>query len=417
MQKTFKRVFTDATLRRKALLVLGLLALTRVLAAIPLPGVDSARLAEFFSSNQLFQYLSIFSGSGFSTFSIALLGLGPYITASILIQVSTMVFPQMKKLMHEEGEAGRKKISQYTRVLTVPFSFLQGFGLLKLLTVQGFIPQQTLFTTLLLLSVVTASAMILLWIGELITEQGIGNGVSLIIFSGIAASMPGQISRLVETFDPAQIPLYIVLAILAVLIIAVVVFMNEAERRLPITYARAHGATQALDTYIPLKLNQAGMIPIIFALALFTMPQFLAQILSASSVDIMKDIGGYIQAFFNNTWLYLSIYFFLVFGFTYFYTSVVVEPEEMAKNLHKRGAYVPGIRPGESTAGYIGHIVSRITFVGALFLGLVAILPIALQSATGITALAVGGTSVLIAVSTALETYKKMEAQATLLEY
>jgi preprotein translocase subunit SecY len=417
MQKTLKRILSDATLRNKVLMVLGLLAITRVIASVPLPGVDTAQMADFFANNQIFQYLSLFSGSGFSSFSIALLGLGPYITASILIQVSTMVFPQMKKLMHEEGEAGRKKISQYTRLLTVPFAYLQGFGLLKLLTSQGVLPAMSLYQSLFMLTIVAASTMIMLWIGELITEQGVGNGVSLIIFSGIAAALPGQFMRIVDTFDPAEIPVYIVLAFLAALVIALVVFMNEAERRLPITYARAHNAVQSLDTYIPLKLNQAGMIPVIFALALFTMPQFAAQVMSGSAIDIVKTIGEGIQSFFNNRWLYISVYFALVFGFTYFYTSVVVEPDEMAKNLHKRGAYVPGLRPGESTADYISFIVSRITFVGALFLGVVAVLPLALQSATGIAAIAVGGTSVLIAVSTALETYKKLEAQATLLEY
>jgi preprotein translocase subunit SecY len=417
MQKTLKTLFTDSSLRMKVLYVLGLLAVTRVIASVPMPGVDTDRLAGFLANNQVFEYLALFSGSGFSTFSIALLGLGPYITASILVQVSTMVFPAMKKMMHEEGEIGRKKMTQYTRMLTIPFALLQGFGLIKLLGSQGVVNIQGMQAIALTLLVITAATMLLLWIGEKITEIGIGNGISLIIFSGIAASIPGKVSQISAVFDPAQIPVYIALVIMAVVIIALVVFMNEAERRLDITYARAHGSTQQLDTYIPLKLNQAGMIPIIFALAMFTMPQFLAQILVASPIEALKSVGTIVQAFFANTWLYVSVYFFLVFGFTYFYTSVVVEPEEMAKNLHKRGAYVPGLRPGESTSSYISFIVSRITFVGAVFLGLVAVLPIAMQSLTGISALAVGGTSVLIAVSTALETYKKIEAQATLLEY
>jgi preprotein translocase subunit SecY len=417
MQKTLKTLFTDSSLRMKVLYVLGLLAVTRVIASVPMPGVDTDRLASFLANNQVFEYLALFSGSGFSTFSIALLGLGPYITASILVQVSTMVFPAMKKMMHEEGEIGRKKMTQYTRMLTIPFALLQGFGLIKLLGSQGVVNIQGMQAIALTLLVITAATMLLLWIGEKITEIGIGNGISLIIFSGIAASIPGKVSQISAVFDPAQIPVYIALVIMAVVIIALVVFMNEAERRLDITYARAHGSTQQLDTYIPLKLNQAGMIPIIFALAMFTMPQFLAQILVASPIEALKSVGTIVQAFFANTWLYVSVYFFLVFGFTYFYTSVVVEPEEMAKNLHKRGAYVPGLRPGESTSSYISFIVSRITFVGAVFLGLVAVLPIAMQSLTGISALAVGGTSVLIAVSTALETYKKIEAQATLLEY
>ena len=417
MQKTLLAVINDTTLRTKVLIVLGFLALTRFIAAIPLPGADTARLADFLSNNQLFEYLSLFSGSGFSTFSITLLGLGPYITASILVQVSSLIFPQIKKLMHEEGEMGRRKITQYTRLLTIPFSFLQGYALIRILASQGIVSYTSNAEIFLNLLVVTAATMLLLFIGEKITEYGVGNGTSLIIFSGIAASLPGQISQIYSTFDSSLIPLYVLLVGLSIVIISAVVFMNEAERKVEITYARAYGQQQQLDTYLPLKLNQAGMIPIIFALALFTLPQFAAQYLATSSVANLQTVGTYINLFFSNQYLYMAVYFLLVFAFTFFYTSVIVEPEEMSKNLHKRGAFVPGIRPGENTTSYLAHIVSRVTFVGAVFLGFVAVLPIGLQAATGIAALAVGGTSVLIAVSTALETYKKVEAQATLSEY
>lgn len=410
-------VIKEESLRTKILIVLGLLAVTRVIASIPLPGVDTEKLAGFLANNQLFEYLSLFSGSGFSTFSVTLLGLGPYITASILVQVGSMVFPSIKKLMHEEGEIGRKKITQYTRLFTVPFAFLQGFALMKILSSQGILTYTGYYDIGLNLLVMTAATMILLFIGEKITEFGVGNGTSLIIFSGIAAAMPGKVSQLYSTFDAANVPLYLVLFILGVLVIGLVVFINEAERRVAITYARAYGTQQNLDTHLPLKINQAGMIPIIFALALFTMPQFVAQYLATSSVSYLHVVGTYINAFFANQYLYMSIYFLLVFFFTFFYTSVVVEPEEISKNLHKRGAFVPGIRPGEQTTEYLGNIITRITFVGAVFLGLVAVLPIGLQAVTGIQALAIGGTSVLIAVSTALETYKKVEAQATLTEY
>lgn len=417
MQKTLMAVIKEESLRTKILIVLGLLAVTRVIASIPLPGVDTEKLAGFLANNQLFEYLSLFSGSGFSTFSVTLLGLGPYITASILVQVGSMVFPSIKKLMHEEGEIGRKKITQYTRLFTVPFAFLQGFALMKILSSQGILTYTGYYDIGLNLLVMTAATMILLFIGEKITEFGVGNGTSLIIFSGIAAAMPGKVSQLYSTFDAANVPLYLVLFILGVLVIGLVVFINEAERRVAITYARAYGTQQNLDTHLPLKINQAGMIPIIFALALFTMPQFVAQYLATSSVSYLHVVGTYINAFFANQYLYMSIYFLLVFFFTFFYTSVVVEPEEISKNLHKRGAFVPGIRPGEQTTEYLGNIITRITFVGAVFLGLVAVLPIGLQAVTGIQALAIGGTSVLIAVSTALETYKKVEAQATLTEY
>ncbi len=417
MQKTLMAIIKEKSLRTKILIVLGLLALTRFIASIPLPGVDTDKLAGFLANNQLFEYLSLFSGSGFSTFSVTLLGLGPYITASILVQVGSMVFPSIKKLMHEEGEIGRKKITQYTRIVTIPFAFLQGFALMKILASQGILTYTGTYEIFLNLVVITAATMILLFIGEKITEYGVGNGTSLIIFSGIAASMPGQVSQLYATFDAANIPLYLVLTVIGVLIIALVVYINEAERKIPITHARAYGASETLDTYLPVKINQAGMIPIIFALALFTMPQFIAQYLASSSVVSLQTVATYVNAFFANQYLYMSVYFILVFAFTFFYTSVVVEPEEMSKNLHKRGAFIPGIRPGEQTTEYLSGIITKITFVGAAFLGAVAVLPIGLQAITGIQSLAIGGTSVLIAVSTALETYKKVEAQATLTEY
>jgi preprotein translocase subunit SecY len=417
MQKTFLAIIKEESLRVKVIWVLGLLALTRVIASIPLPGVDTEKLANFLAGNQLFEYLSLFSGSGFSTFSVTLLGLGPYITASILVQVGSMVFPELKKLMHEEGELGRKKITQYTRLITIPFAFLQGFALMKILQSQGILTANTPYDIFLNLLVMTAATLVLMFIGEKITEFGIGNGTSLIIFSGIAAAMPGKVSQLYATFDATNLPLYTVLFLLGVIVVGFVVFINEAERRVAITYARAYGTQQNLDTHLPLKVNQAGMIPIIFALALFTMPQFIAQYLATSSVVYLNTVGTYINAFFANQYLYMVVYFLLVFFFTFFYTSVVVEPEEISKNLHKRGAFVPGIRPGENTSEYLAGIITKITFVGAAFLGLVAVLPIGLQAVTGIQALAIGGTSVLIAVSTALETYKKVEAQATLTEY
>ncbi len=417
MQKTLKAIFFNETLRMKVLIVLGLLLLTRILATIPLPGVDTARLEQFLSQNQLFEYLALFSGSGFSNFSIVLMGLGSYITASILIQVASFVYKPIKDMMHEEGAEGRRKITQYTRILAVPFTFLQGFALIKILSNQGIILNNDIVHILINLLVITAGTMILLWIGEKITEQGVGNGISLIIFSGIAAGLPGKFSNLYTFFDAAQAPIYIAMLILGLAIIALVVWISEAERKLPITSARAYGQGQTENSYLPLKLNTAGMIPVIFALAMFTMPQFFAQAFATSSNVFLHTVSIWVKAFFGNAWLYPLVYFALVFVFTYFYTTVVVEPKEIAKNLHKRGAYIPGVRPGENTEDYIGKVVSRITFVGAVFLGVVAVLPLVLQSITGISVLAVGGTSVLIAVSTAIETYKKLASQATLIEY
>jgi preprotein translocase subunit SecY len=319
MQKTLNAIINEASLRTRILWVLGLLAITRVIASIPLPGVDTEKLAGFLANNQLFEYLSLFSGSGFSTFSITLLGLGPYITASILVQVGSMVFPQVKKMMHEEGEMGRKKINQYTRIFTVPFSILQGFALMKILSSQGILTYTSYYDIGLNLLVMCAATMALLFIGEKITEFGVGNGTSLIIFSGIAAAMPGKFSQLYSTFDTSNIPLYAVLAVLGAIVIGVVVYINEAERRVPITSARAYGTQQNLDTHLPLKVNQAGMIPIIFALALFTMPQFFAQYMATSSVEQLHVVAKYINAFFANNYLYMTVYFLLVFFFTFFY--------------------------------------------------------------------------------------------------
>jgi preprotein translocase subunit SecY len=294
---------------------------------------------------------------------------------------------------------------------------LQGFALMKILSSQGILTANTPYDIFMNLVVMAAATMVLMFIGEKITEFGLGNGTSLIIFSGIAAGMPGKVMNIYSTFDTTQIPVYLVLLALFLIVIAAVVFVNESERRIPITSARAYGSVQQLDTHLPIKLNQAGMIPIIFALALFTMPQFVAQYLATSSIATLVTVGTYITAFFANKWLYIIVYFVLVFGFTFFYTSVVVEPEEMSKNLHKRGAFIPGYRPGEETTKYLGDVITKITFFGAVFLGLLAVLPIAMQNITGISALAIGGTSILIAVSTALDTYKKAEAQATLTEY
>ncbi|MDO8492015.1 MAG: preprotein translocase subunit SecY, partial [bacterium] len=389
-------IFKDSVLRGRLLFVLAALMLFRVLATIPIPGVDADKLQQFFTSNQFLGLLNIFSGGGLSNLSIVMLGVGPFITASIIMQLMTMLSPKMKQLMQEEGEAGRKKFTQYSRLLTVPLAFVQGAAFLIILQRQGIVADLHALSFAANLVVIVTGSMLLMWIGELITEFGIGNGVSLIIFAGIVAGLPTIISQQIFAFDASQIPLYLSFAVVALIIIAAVVAITEAERPIPITYAkRVRGARVygGISTYLPLRMNQAGVIPIIFALSILLFPQMLFNVLAFAKNEIVNNIGVFFRDFLANQWVYGTAYFILVFLFTYFYTAVTFDPETVATNLQKNGAFIPGVRPGQSTALHISKILLRITLVGAVFLGLVAVLPIAMQGVTGITSLAIGGTS------------------------
>lgn len=415
-----KIIWRDRALRNRILIMLGLLVAFRVLAAIPVPGVDTARLASFLSNNQFFGILNIFSGGGLSTLSIIMLGVGPYITASIIMQLLTMMSPRLKALNHEEGEAGRRKFSQYSRLAAVPLAALQGFGLLMLLKKQGIFGVLTPVELVTALVVVVAGSMLLMWIGEVMTEYGISNGVSIIIFAGIVAALPTSINQFLFTFDVSQIPYIILFAVLGLLLIAGVVMITEAERPIPVTYARqVRGGTSTggVQTYVPLRVNQAGVIPIIFALSILLLPQLLGSVLALAKYSVLVSIGNALTAFAQSTWLYAIVYFLLVFVFTYFYTAVTFDPHAMSENLQKGGAFIPGIRPGISTEQYIAGVVSRITFVGALFLGLIAVLPLIVKAVTGITAIALGGTALLIVVSVILDLIKRVDAQISMHEY
>ena len=415
-----KIVFKDKVLRRKVLFVLFILAIFRLLAAVPIPGVDAFRLQGFLGQNQLLGILNLFSGGGLSALSIVMLGVGPYITASIVMQLMTMMSPRLKSLYHEEGEAGRAKFSQYSRILTVPLALIQGYALLKVLASQGVLETMTAFDQATALIVIAAGSMLLAWLGELITEKGVGNGVSVIIFAGIVASLPGQIQQRAFTCDPSQIPLYIGFLLATVGIIAGVVLITEAERLIPTTYAkqvRAGGATGSSSSYLPLRINQAGVMPIVFALSILTFPQMLSGFFLASSKAFMVSIGNALTWFSQATLVYTISYFVLVFLFTYFYTAITFEPDAIATNLQKNGAFIPGIRPGQSTAEYIGKIVTRITFIGALFLGLIAVLPFIMQEITGLQSLSIGGTALLIVVSVVLDILKKIDGQVSMRQY
>jgi len=415
-----KLIVRDETLRKKLAFLLGALVVFRMLAVLPIPGVDPLRLEQFFTNNQFLGLLNVFSGGGLANLSIVMLGVGPYITASIIMQLLTIMFPALKALYQEEGEAGRAKFTQWSRLLTVPLALMQSLGFLLLLISQGIVDPLSTFGMVTNVLVIAAGSILLMWIGELISEFGIGNGVSLIIFAGIVASLPSVLGQLIFTFEVSQIPLYLGFVIAAILVTAAVVVVTEAERPIPITYAkrvRGMKVYGGMSTYLPLRVNQAGVIPIIFALSLMLFPQMILSVLSSVGGPTVNAIAALVLGVFSNGFIYASIYFLLVFAFTYFYTAVTFDPDTTAKNLQKGGAFIPGVRPGNNTAQYIGKILTRITLVGALFLGTIAVLPLAMQSITGVATLAIGGTALLIAVSVVLDLVRKIEAQISVREY
>jgi preprotein translocase subunit SecY len=415
-------IFTDAAIRNRVLFVLGAIVVFRLLAAVPIPGVDVVVLQQFFANNQFLGLLNIFSGGGLSNLSIVMLGVGPFITASIIMQLLTVMSTRMKSLYTEEGEAGRAKFTQYSRMLALPLAILQGFGFLTLLENQGVVNSLTPFDFVLNVVLVVAGALLLMWVGELVTEYGVGNGVSMIIFAGILAGLPATARELILNFDAAQLPLYIGFVFLTLGIIYAVVVMTEAERVVPITHAKQSRGNLMLTTrgnnsYLPLRLNQAGVIPIIFALSILLFPQMVLNILTAFDLPWVADANAAVTAFVNNYLWYGISYFVLVFLFTFFYTAVTFDPEAISKNLQRSGAFIPGIRPGAHTSEYLGNLITRLTLVGATFLAVIAVLPIGMQAATGVAALAIGGTAVLIIVNVVLDLIRRLDAQVSLREY
>ena len=416
----FLELFRVKDLRNKILIVLGLLVAFRVLASIPIPGVDPARLAQFLASSQLFGFFNLFSGGGLTNLSLAMLGVGPYITATIIMQLLTIIFPKMKQLYYEEGARGQAKFNQYSRILTIPLAVLQGFGFLNLLISQGAIARPSPLGMLTNILAITAGSMLALWFGELISEQKVGNGISLIILAGIVSQLPTDFRLLVASYTPAMLPTYIGFAIIAVGIIAAVVYLNEGERKIPIAYARRIRGNKMYggsSSYLPLKVNQAGMIPLIFAVSVLLFPQFFAQIVSVFSADFGLKLHTAISTFLANQFWYGFLYFILVVAFTFFYSAITFNPEEVAKNLQRGGGFVTGIRPGEATASFFKRILSRVNLSGAVFLGLIAVLPILVQTVTKVSALQISGTSLLITVAVVLETMRQVNSQLTIRGY
>jgi len=415
------QIFKIRDLRRKIFFVLFIFVIFRLLANIPIPGIDKANLEDFFARFQVFGLMNIFSGGTLSNISIVMLGLGPYITAIIIMQLLTMIFPSLERLYKEEGEAGRQKFNQYARILTVPLAFLQAYAMITLLQRQHAITITSPLALFASVITVTAGSLLLMWLGELITEKGIGNGVSLLIFAGIISRVPANILQTIYNWDPAKIPYYILFLSAAVVIIFGVVVVTEARRNIPISYAkRVRGIRMygGASTYLPMSVNPAGVIPIIFALSILMFPGMVAGFL----VNVGGTVGHIAQSvsdFLNNKVAWGSLYFVLVFAFTYFYTMVTFDPKAISQNLQKMGGFIPGIRPGASTARYLTKVLHRVLFVGALFLSLIAVMPYIIQGLTKITTFRflTGGTSVLIVVSVVLDTVKQINAQLQMRDY
>jgi len=416
-------LFRIPELRRKFLIVFGLLVVFRISAAIPVPGIPRESLSSLFSGNQLFGLLDIFSGGGLSNLSLVMLGVGPYITASIVIQLLTMIVPRLEEMAKEEGEMGRRKLNQWTRLLTVPLAALQAFGFINLLARGGrvgvpisFTPPE-MFVTIL---TVTAGTIFLMWLGELITEQGIGNGISLLIFVGIISRLPHVIAQTVATWTPDQLLTYGSFLAAALVVIAGVVLVSEGQRSIPVSYAkqvRGNRMFGGVSTHLPLRVNQAGVMPIVFALSVMLFPGVIANFLVAAKNGTIAAIAQRVVGLFQDRWFYGVTYFVLVVAFTYFYTSVTFDPDQIAENIQKQGGFIPGIRPGKQTTNFLKFVLNRITLAGALFLGLIAILPLLVQALSGLSTLTIGGTALLIVVSVVLETMKQIESQLTMREY
>ncbi|HUY69917.1 MAG TPA: preprotein translocase subunit SecY [Candidatus Tyrphobacter sp.] len=412
-------LFKDRDLRNRMMVLAIILVVFRLLANIPIPGVDAAALQNFLNGNQFFGLFNVFSGGSLSTLSIAMLGLGPYITATIIMQLLMMVFPSLKALYYEEGSMGRAKFNRYSNYLTVPLAVLQGFGFLKLLASQNVLAL-TPVTTLISVFTITAGAMVMVWLGGIVSEQKMGNGVSFLIFAGIISRFPQSLIEAYKTYTPGSLPTYLVFILLALVVIAGVVIVNEAERRITVSYAkqiRGNKVYGGVSSYLPIRVNQAGVIPIIFAISVLLFPQFLSQMVSAFNVNIGASLNNWVTWFLNNQIIYGLVYFLLVFVFTYFYTAITFDPQEISKNLQRGGGFVPGIRPGEPTAQFLTKIVNQITLFGAIFLSVIAVLPIATQFITKTQTLTVGGTALLIVVAVALDTAKQIDSQLTVRQY
>jgi preprotein translocase subunit SecY len=421
MFEKISRIWKVKELRNGILFVAAMLFIFRIAAHIPVPGVDTSGLKEIFEGNQLLGLINVFSGSSMQNFSIVMLGVAPYITSSIIFQLLTMVIPKLEELS-KDGDYGRKKINKWTRYLSVPLALMQSFGMITLLqrsagNVLGDIgPVQMVISML----TITAGTVFLMWIGELITEKNIGNGISFLIFAGIVSGLPTMVGSTLYTFDKTQIINLVVFAVIALITIVAVVIITEGQRNIPISYARRVRGNKVYggsNTYLPLRVNQAGVIPIIFAIAIILFPPMIAQLFIGVQTAWVAGIANWVIVTFQNQVVYGVLYFIMVVAFTYFYTAIIFHPDQIAENLQKQGGFIPGIRPGKNTAHYLQNIVTRIVFTGALFLGLIAVLPLITAQVTDTQSMVIGGTSLLIVVSVVIETVNQINAQLSMRDY
>lgn len=431
MNNKITQLWKVGDLRSKILFVLAILVISRIAAHIPVPGVDIAGLKQFFGSNQVLGLLNLFSGGALANFSIIMLGLGPYITASIIFQLLGYIIPSLEELQ-KEGERGQQKINQWTRMLTVPLAAVQAYATITLLTrtggagfgtfqgAQGLITGITGWHLAAAIITITAGSMFLMWLGELISEKKIGNGISLLIFAGIVAQIPTSLQNFIATFDSTKVLPTLLFTAVAAVTIAAVVFITEGQRNIPVTYARQVRGNRVFggaSTHLPMRVNQAGVIPIIFAVSLVVFPPIVAQLTQRVDIAWVKTASQSVITTFNNQVFYAIFYFLLVVAFTYFYTYVIFKPNQVAENLQKQGGFIPGIRPGLSTSQYLSAVSNRILLAGSTFLGVIAILPVVTQRASGTANFVVGGTSLLIVVSVVIETVKQIEAQLVMRDY
>lgn len=421
MWQTINQILKHKDLRNKILWTLLLLIIFRMISLIPIPGIDLDQLQQLFAQNQFLGLVDIFSGGSLGNFSIALMGVAPYINASIIMQLMTMAIPQVEALQ-KEGDYGRRKINQYTRYLTIPLAFIQSYGMITLLQRSEFqiMDDLSLYRLLAILIVVTAGTVFVMWLGELISEFGIGNGISLIIFLGIISRLPTIISSTMTTFDLSQFTTVLVFVILTILTIYFVVYITEGQRNIPIAYAgraRSNRFLGGTTTHLPLKVNQAGVIPIIFALSLLVFPSLVASLMAGARSEWLASSAIFIKDLFANQLFYGVAYFLLVVFFTYFYTWVIFKPTNVSENLQKSGGFIPGIRPGKQTVDFLAFISNRITLAGSIFLASIAIMPLLVQIFIKIPGLTLGGTSLLIVVSVALETMRQVRAQLVMKKY
>ncbi|OGM01269.1 preprotein translocase subunit SecY [Candidatus Uhrbacteria bacterium RIFOXYC2_FULL_47_19] len=422
MLKILRQIWKTTDLRYSVLFVLLMLVIFRVAAHIPIPGVDTVALKDFFDQNQVLGMFNVFSGGTMESFSIVALGVGPYITASIIFQLLAMIVPRLEE-MQKEGQSGQEKINQYTRLLTVPLALLQGYAMISLLrqTGNGIIaPSVTLFQMAMMAITMTTGTVFLMWIGELISERKIGNGISIMIFAGIISGMPTTLQQALVTYDSSQVVVWVAYVAIALATIAGVVLISEGQRNIPVVYAkrmRGNRSYGGAETFLPLRVNMAGVIPIIFAISIILLPPMIGQFFVHAKTQWLALVAQKTIELFQNQLIYGILYFVFVFGFTYFYTAVIFHPDRVAENLQKQGGYVPGIRPGRPTAEFIQRTINRIMPAGAFFLAAIAILPIVMQQSLGTQAMAIGGTSLLIVVSVVIEIVNQINSQLTMREY